>query len=480
MQRGKKKTSMRGQSAIEYLITYSWAILIIAIVAVLLYIYAAGSTAIVPSRCSFTNDVDCSDVVFGGSADANAMLLLSNPQPYVLINPSIITSIGNSGNATGTCTPSYILPGGAFYCVVSVPGTYVQGSTQFADLYLKGIPCTSGNAMQCDLLSPQTYTGTFQTQYQAKAPVLQPVILLAIANSTTPVSTEDLLKAHVIFSNTVIQGADLNFTSNDQYMTFSPQKEATDSSGNAYTYLEANQPGLATVTVSFGVYSNSITVNVISGDTVTFEESGGWSTDNVLIVDGQDYGTDQLPLTFTWQPGSSHAYVFEDDPYAPNAIGGCGTASASGMLTMVVNCTVTATYVSPQQLGMAEEGYPNSNPPPTYVDNYVITPSSDSANLIWCGSAAPNNALWTGGSSPSVNCPSQAPYLLTTGAVNINPLAVYSQPGTYFFFGCDKATAMLDCTQDNGAGVAGVTTIPSSGSPTITIAIGAPWGPGTG
>ena len=41
----------KGQSALEYLITYGWAILIIAVVVSLLYFFVAVPSSVVPNSC---------------------------------------------------------------------------------------------------------------------------------------------------------------------------------------------------------------------------------------------------------------------------------------------------------------------------------------------------------------------------------------------------------------------------------------------
>ena len=475
----KKGKKMHGQSAIEYLITYSWAILIVAIAAVLIYFYATSQTAAVPTRCSFSQNVQCSDIEFGGiSGESNAVLLLSNPSSYPIVNPQLIVNVGNAGNATGTCSPSYVLPGGTFYCTTTVPGKFTVGSTQFANIYLKTVPCQSGNALQCGSETPQTYSGTFQTQYQPNTASISPVIILSIANTTTYASIPDRLSVHVMIGNSIVEGASLSFTANTPGISFSPSMATTDSNGDAYSYLNASQSGNSLVTVSFGTYSNVILVNVLSsGYTVTFQENGAWSSSNILTIDGVTYSTSQLPVTLTWQPGSSHEYSYGSSPTPPNSISGCGISSISGLLAPSFNCTVNAIYITPPpppSIGLEEVEFPQGN-------GFHEVSTEYSGNIIWCGSAAPNNALWTGGSSPSVNCPSQAPIMLTSGP-SLIPFYPYNQPGTYIMFACDKVTTQLDCSTDNtGAGEAGVLQIGSSGNVALTaLEVGAQWGPGTG
>ncbi|MCL5442685.1 MAG: hypothetical protein M1603_03325, partial [Candidatus Marsarchaeota archaeon] len=49
----KGRRGEESQSAMEYMITYSWAILIIAVAVALLYLYLVAPRVIVSSQCSF-------------------------------------------------------------------------------------------------------------------------------------------------------------------------------------------------------------------------------------------------------------------------------------------------------------------------------------------------------------------------------------------------------------------------------------------
>ncbi|MGC8710743.1 MAG: hypothetical protein ACP5RF_04030, partial [Candidatus Micrarchaeia archaeon] len=59
------RSSKRAQSVIEYLITYSWALLIAAIVVSLLYLFVFAPSAIAPSSCSFSTGAYCQELIMG-------------------------------------------------------------------------------------------------------------------------------------------------------------------------------------------------------------------------------------------------------------------------------------------------------------------------------------------------------------------------------------------------------------------------------
>ncbi|MCL5431117.1 MAG: hypothetical protein M1564_02355, partial [Candidatus Marsarchaeota archaeon] len=70
-----ESSKKRLQSATEYLITYSWALLIIAVVIVLLYLYIAVPNRVVPSSCVFVTGAQCIDIVVGTNITTHATKL---------------------------------------------------------------------------------------------------------------------------------------------------------------------------------------------------------------------------------------------------------------------------------------------------------------------------------------------------------------------------------------------------------------------
>ena len=148
------------QAAIEYLTTYGWAILIIAIMISFLYAFVFAPSFVVPQKCSLTSGAYCNDVVFGTSQGASRLvMLLSNTQQYPFSAPSVIVSVPESGNVSGSCYPSYVLPGGVMVCNVTIPTGYAQGALVSGSMYLNGRSCVSG-AEECAEAPYQTYAGT--------------------------------------------------------------------------------------------------------------------------------------------------------------------------------------------------------------------------------------------------------------------------------------------------------------------------------
>ncbi|MCL4383093.1 MAG: hypothetical protein M1168_00880 [Candidatus Marsarchaeota archaeon] len=149
------KLKFKLQSAMEYLITYGWAILIILISMIILFMFAKLPAQFSPSICKFLNGVNCNDILlYSNSSNSISELIvsLSNKQLFSLENPKFNLSLSNK-NYSGSCFSSLtntipintVFPGNVFYCAVSTntnnlpyifPGIGVNGN-----IYLNAVNC---------------------------------------------------------------------------------------------------------------------------------------------------------------------------------------------------------------------------------------------------------------------------------------------------------------------------------------------------
>ncbi|MGC9099216.1 MAG: hypothetical protein ACP5HW_01555, partial [Candidatus Micrarchaeia archaeon] len=73
--RHKRVSARKAQSAIEYLITYSWAILAVAIILSILYFFIYAPSAVAPNSCSFAYGAYCQDMVLGSNVTSSKVAL---------------------------------------------------------------------------------------------------------------------------------------------------------------------------------------------------------------------------------------------------------------------------------------------------------------------------------------------------------------------------------------------------------------------
>ena len=381
------KKCRKGQSTLEYFLVYGWALLLAVIIAILLYIFVFAPSAITPNSCFFAYGAYCQDMIFGSnSISSKIALFLTNTQQYPIINPQVSLNISNIGIVNGKCLPSYVSPGGAIICNVTLPTTAIStGTLVSGKLYLSAIPCPSGNATACSSSQKQTYVGNFNSHASPLLTSTTLSISVSAANSTATIGIPDEIIANVKLLGYPISGATINFTAN-QSVKFNPSIATTDSSGDAYTELTSLQQGKIKVYASFGNVSANTTINFLQPVYITFNVSKMYNTaQTVLVVDGSEYSYINLPVTFAYAQNSKHKYAFYSPiqqgsagnaRYVYYSISGCDLHAKQGVLIARSNCTATATYNLQYYLSMVvNPSGAGSTTPPVGGNNWYYSGS---------------------------------------------------------------------------------------------------------
>ncbi len=164
----------RAQAATEYLATYGWAILIIAVVVVLLYIFVLGPSSSTPTTCTFNSGAYCRDAIFSSNtAGSYVVIIISNGQQYPIANPVFKINVQNSGNITGSCTPGFVLASAAVVCNAIMANRYGQGSLVYSQVYLKETVCVTGSTIaSCSGGNAQTLSGVLDAHVEQPMPSL--------------------------------------------------------------------------------------------------------------------------------------------------------------------------------------------------------------------------------------------------------------------------------------------------------------------
>jgi len=139
---GEPRVWYKGQNAVENLVTYGWAILIIIAAVGMLYFYLIVPMTIPPNECDFVVGVSCVNYNVamnpGSKSSVNVSLMLQNPEYYPIEDPVMVVGIGPS-NYSSSCSPYFVNPGASFICSVQVPGTF--GSHMKANVYVEEYNC---------------------------------------------------------------------------------------------------------------------------------------------------------------------------------------------------------------------------------------------------------------------------------------------------------------------------------------------------
>ena len=124
------------QSAVEFLTTYGWAFLIVAVVLIVVYLITTyqAPTQYLYSSCTISPQLNCFEpIIESNSVGSTFILILSNqfgriitfPPNAISVQPSI-----TSNSFVGQCYPTYAPQGATIYCSIYMIG-YKQstGST---------------------------------------------------------------------------------------------------------------------------------------------------------------------------------------------------------------------------------------------------------------------------------------------------------------------------------------------------------------
>ncbi len=126
----------KAQSAIEFLSTYAWALLIIVVLLAVLFILtsAPAGKQVLPSICNIQPQLPCQDSVLSALSSTQQITYFitftNNLQKPMEIagNGFNVTTTGigvqGSSHSIGTCYPSFLLPGTQTVCVAPIAGNY--------------------------------------------------------------------------------------------------------------------------------------------------------------------------------------------------------------------------------------------------------------------------------------------------------------------------------------------------------------------
>ena len=251
----------KGQSAIDFLVTYGWALLIISVVLGLLYTYTSLPASIIPGTCTFYSSVSCTDILLNSNA---LILYLINSQPFPITSPALYAVISSQNSVTTNCIPNLVLPGGSLTCVInSLPVSTPLGALGSGSLYLSAAYCGLANnymaTMNCVTAPTLTYSGSF-TAHSEPLPSTIPyasnyVIYLTAKNTTqSHGSARDPIYAQVMLGIYPVVGETVSFALSNSAFSSQVPAAITNTTGNAIGYVWGGT-GSATLVVTASIGS---------------------------------------------------------------------------------------------------------------------------------------------------------------------------------------------------------------------------------
>lgn len=158
-----------GQAALDFFVTYGWAIVVIAIVMGFMYFFVALPSSSAPDHCTFNYFVTCKAMAIGSNAtNTTFSILMVNSQRYMLIGANIIIRTDVLGNFSNDypCIPANAYSGNSILCNASSSYSIPVGSKVSGTIELLATVCPSGNPGNCQPAQNVTYIGNFSEKVQ--------------------------------------------------------------------------------------------------------------------------------------------------------------------------------------------------------------------------------------------------------------------------------------------------------------------------
>ncbi len=136
------------QSAMEFLTTYSWAFLLIAVMLSVLFMIAFIPKTIISNSCNFYSGFYCYDSVLSNTysptntpTGSELKVLLSDTQVGTISISSFNAILGNSNSFNSLCTNSTLHQGSKTLCTATFNSIINRGVIEMGSLYIRGNYC---------------------------------------------------------------------------------------------------------------------------------------------------------------------------------------------------------------------------------------------------------------------------------------------------------------------------------------------------
>ena len=236
--RSRSNKRLRQQSAFEFITTYGWAILILAVVLAMLYYFVGIPSTAAPSQCKFLYGTNCQGVIATATGGTTKLtMVITNSQTYPILYPMIKLATDSYGNVSAACLPnnSLIQPGSEIICNMTIP-TYVSpGTTLTGTMYLNITTCPSGNINNCQPKQLQTYKGSIITRVTTQTSNIHLTSTSSTSTSTSSTSTSTSSTSSTSTSSTSTSSTSTSSTSTTTTTTSTTTITALCSSGS-HTY----------------------------------------------------------------------------------------------------------------------------------------------------------------------------------------------------------------------------------------------------
>lgn len=162
---------VRGQSAIEFISVYGFALLIIGTMIALIAIFINVPKVTYHFGCTSYGGFECEDVAFSPNSitgHSSLYLFLSNRQPGIINISAFNAVVDNIMSTSGSCYPTRTIQGNTLTCVANMPINPKISAIYTGYFYIKADYCApppylAANTV-CKANGNLTFTGSVSVQ----------------------------------------------------------------------------------------------------------------------------------------------------------------------------------------------------------------------------------------------------------------------------------------------------------------------------
>jgi hypothetical protein len=194
----------RSQSALEFLSTYAFVFLLLAIVISLLFIFASLPRSLLPSQCTFYSGFTCMQAIYTinvtAGHGAELFIVAEDTQPGIVNVSNFSAYLNFHTSDAGSCAPSVATAGQRIYCIANFTATPTLANTYDGTFRMNADYCASGlntiSNESCRANSNFSYTGHITVQaskFNIGRTMLVPLTLTNSQNAAVPAHFDQMV-----------------------------------------------------------------------------------------------------------------------------------------------------------------------------------------------------------------------------------------------------------------------------------------------
>lgn len=161
-------SSKSAQSSIEFLSSYSFVLVIIGAVLVMLFILTGISKSAIPNNCTSYGGFNCADSAYAINVTAQRgsllYLIFLDEQPGIVNITRFTATLDYANSTAGSCSPATVQNGNYFVCSANFTLKPTLGNTYSGHFLIRANYCspslTNLHTMFCAPSSAYNYSGT--------------------------------------------------------------------------------------------------------------------------------------------------------------------------------------------------------------------------------------------------------------------------------------------------------------------------------